>query len=121
MKLLHNILKGMSLTTARFVFQSYYCMPQGANRDMFDVTVHITDASGSPLDGVKLSAKNPILTDWTPVCVSDSKGEAGLYIPFDPSDAFVDLRFETEGFAVKDTTITDMSSGRVVEVTLAKK
>lgn len=121
MKLLHNILKGMSLTTALFIFQSCYGMPQGAYRDMFDVTVHVTDAAGAPVDGVNLLAKNPMLTNWTPICISDSEGNADVLIPYDPSDAFVDLRFESDKFAVKDTTITDMTSGRVVEVKLAKK
>ena len=119
--MLHNILKGLSLTTALFVFQSCYGMPQGANRDMFDATVRVTNAAGAPLEGVKLSAKNPMLTGWATLGESNSEGLSDVYVPFDPADAYVDLRLETEGYAVKDTTITDMTSGRVIKVVLDKK
>ena len=111
MKWLHNLLKGMSLTTALFVFQSCYGMPQGARTDMYEATFKVVDTGGRAVEGVRISAKNAWTSDWVPQGESDAEGMAQVYVAFDPHDAFVDLRFEAEGFIVKDTTITDMAGG----------
>ena len=113
MKALHNLLKGMSLTTALFIFQSCYGMPQGLRNDLFEANLKLEDSRGNALDGVRVSVRNDWTSDWVEQARSDGSGNAGILIPYNPQNAFVDIRLEAEGFATKDTTITDMSGGDI--------
>lgn len=53
MKWIRNILKGISLTAAMFVFQACY----GMDRDYYDTTVTfhvVADDTGEPIEGVRI-------------------------------------------------------------------
>ena len=113
MKALHNILKGMSLTTALFVFQSCYGMPQGARNDLFEATLKLEDNRGNAIDGVRVSVRNDWTSGWVEQAMSDDAGNADILIPYDSGNAFVDIRLEAEGYSPKDTTITDMAGGEI--------
>ena len=118
MKILHNLLKGLSLTTVLFIFQSCYGMPQAHLGEMYDATFELVDTEGKAVEGVKVSAKNSWTSDWVEQGESDGNGSAEVLVPFDPADAHIDFKFEAEGFAVRDTTVTDMKGG-IVKVTLS--
>ena len=111
MKLLHNILRGSTLATALFVFQSCYGMPQNVNDTLFyEATVKVTDGSGKAIAGVKASARNADMTTFADQSVSDADGLLRISIAVPESARAVDIRFEAEGYAVKDTTIEDVTS-----------
>jgi len=111
MKLLHNILRGSTLATALFVFQSCYGMPQNVNDTLFyEATVKVTDGSGKAIAGVKASARNADMTTFAEQSVSDADGLLRISIAVPESARAVDIRFEAEGYAVKDTTIEDVTS-----------
>ena len=109
MKLLHNILRGSTLATALFIFQACYGMPQNhGNSGLYEATIKVTDSKGTPIPGVKLFARNADMVEFTAdPQVSDEEGMLHLEIVFPTSDPAIDLRFEAEGYAVKDTTIKD--------------
>ena len=111
MKLLHNILRGSTLATALFVFQSCYGMPQNVNDTLFyEATVKVTDGSGKAIAGVKASARNADMTTFADQSVSDADGLLRISIAVPESARAVDIRFEAEGYAVNDTTIEDVTS-----------
>ena len=111
MKLLHNILRGSTLATALFVFQSCYGMPQSEREMMmYDATIKVTDAKGKALEGVKVSARNAFMADFLEESTSDAQGLLRLEISIPVNEPSVDIRFEAEGYALKDTTIEDVTS-----------
>lgn len=112
MKLLHNILRGSTLATALFVFQSCYGMPMSEREMMmYDATIKVTDAQGKALPGVKVSARNAHMADFSETAAtSDAQGLLQLQIAFPASEPYVDIRFEADGYALKDTTIEDVTS-----------
>ena len=123
MKWLHNLLKGLSLTTALFIFQACYGTPEGINHICMSFKVMAAD-TGDPMEGVKISARvngynGP---SWSNGYLTGPDGEAYVYFQrmddevlppafhFEPAD---------DAYCVKDTIITDLSS-RLIEIKLAK-
>ena len=109
MKLLHNILRGSTLATALFIFQSCYGMPQSLNESvMYEATIKVTDNTGKALEGVRLSGKNIDMADFCQQVATGADGMLTLSVAVPLSNPVLDLRFEADGFAVKDTTIKDV-------------
>ena len=109
MKLLHNILRGSTLATALFIFQSCYGMPQSLNESvMYEATIKVTDNTGKALEGVRLSVKNIDMADFYQQAATGADGMLTLSVAVPLSNPVLDLRFEADGFAAKDTTIKDV-------------
>ena len=109
MKLLNNILRGSTLATALFIFQSCYGMPQSLNESvMYEATIKVTDNTGKALEGVRLSVKNIDMADFYQQSATGADGMLTLSVAVPLSNPVLDLRFEADGFAVKDTTIKDV-------------
>lgn len=117
MKLLRNLLKGASLTTALFIFQACYGT-QSWLADQPDVTFKVVSADGStPLNGIAIKTKGD--TDWNIVGHTYEDGSAQIFATRENNEP-VDFRFESEdgAYIVKDTTVTDFS--QVIEIKLEK-
>ena len=113
MKLLHNILRGSTLATALFIFQACYGMPQDRSEQfIYEARIKVTDAKGQALEGVKCSVKNYYMSEFTEQDVTGADGmlNISVAVPGQVAIRYVDLRFEAEGFNVKDTTINDVTS-----------
>lgn len=109
MKLIHNILRGSTLATALFIFQSCYGMPQSLNESvMYEATIKVTDNTGKALQGVRLSVKNIDMADFYQQAATGADGMLTLSVAVPLSNPVLDLRFEADGYTVKDTTIKDV-------------
>ncbi|MBR6868883.1 MAG: hypothetical protein IKM93_03610 [Bacteroidales bacterium] len=123
MKWLHNLLKGLSLTTALFIFQACYGTPEGLEHISMSFKVMAAD-TGEPMEGVKVSArvKGYNGPDWTPGTLTGPDGEANVYYyRWDDEVLPPAFRFEPadDTYRVKDTVITDISP-RLIEIKLVK-
>jgi hypothetical protein len=121
MKWLHNLLKGLSLTTALFIFQACYGTPEWLHNSVLPFKV-VDARTGDPLQGVGISSRVQAAEnlDWIPGGVTDENGEALVY--FGTMDgAKPQFRIEASGtdYLVKDTVLVDLSY-RTVEIMLSK-
>ncbi|MBO7069778.1 MAG: hypothetical protein J6S62_03330 [Bacteroidales bacterium] len=125
MKWLHNLLKGASLTTALFIFQACYGMPQNAMLDEYGEApmtflVH-SKATGAPVEGVLVqgsSNENGGMA-YRNLGVTDSNGVCKVNIPYYRNVRGPWLRFEdpSGNYAVKDTVLYDLRE-RDIEIDL---
>ena len=123
MKWLHNLLKGLSLTTALFIFQACYGTPEGL--DFYSMSFKVVAAdTGDPMEGVKVSARvrgynGPTLSGGF---LTGPDGEATVHFSrFDDEVLPPAFHFEPadDTYCVKDTVITDISP-RLIEIALVK-
>ena len=115
MKLLHKILKGISLTGVLFVFQACYGEPydpllrEGGQAPMSFTLVCGQD--GKPIKGVKIYA-SPWKTDDGKQIIgtTGADGKCSVSIPYLRNVEGPFVRFEDTGgvYAVKDTTLADL-------------
>lgn len=113
MKILHNFLKGISLTGALFVFQACYGIAEpplyeegGTARMSFTLVSH---KDGKPLEGINVMG-SPFNYPSTVLGVTDANGHCTVEIPYRRNIDGPYLRFEDNGgnFIAKDTTLTDL-------------
>ena len=116
MKWLHNLLKGVSLTGALFVFQACYGMPQPAIMEehgeapmSFSLVSHDT---GEPLEGIKVMAKDR----GGELGTTDADGRCRVEIPYYRNEAGPFLTFkDPQGiYAAKDTSLADLRDREIV-------
>lgn len=111
-----NLLKCTSLSTALFIFQACYGMPQGYADLQLDLEIVDGDTL-EPISNAGIAMKEDSAAEWTNAGNTDENG-AALLFPRDCNS--VDLRFEAEGFQPKDTTIEDLSY-RLITIKLYRK
>lgn len=121
MKGLRTILKGLSLTTALFVFQACYGTPYGYNE--YGVSFKVISAeTDKPLEGVDIQTRPAEFpdSDWRFCAITDQTGYAEGYIGLADFEN-PEFLFTLEGseYAVKDTIITDFK-GRLIVIKLEK-
>jgi len=121
MKWLHNLLKGLSLTTALFIFQACYGTPEWLHDSEMSFKV-LAAESGDPLEGVSISSRVEAAEylDWIPCGMTDAQGEAHVW--FGTMDGTPpQFRFEKAGtdYQAKDTVLTDLQH-RTVTISLVK-
>ena len=120
MKILHNLLKGISLTGALFVFQACYGineppMYEESGMAPMNFTV-VSHADGTPLEGIKVKGdalnKNP----QNVLGVTDANGRCKVSIPYRRNLDGPFLRFEGEdgAYFAKDTSLTDLRERYIV-------
>lgn len=122
MKFLHNLLKGVSLTGALFVFQACYGIPQsplyedgGLAPMSFSL---VSKTTGEPLQGIEVKGgtyPGNVKND-EPLGVTGADGRCRVEIPYARNLEGPYLRFEDpEGrFAPKDTSLADLRDRDIV-------
>ena len=123
MKWLHNLLKGLSLTTALFIFQACYGTPAGMDSIYLSFKVVAAD-TGEPMEGVTVRARvrgynGP---DWTHGFMTGPNGETAVQFwknEDDPTDPAFRFEPADDTYLVKDTIISDLKP-RLIEIQLAK-
>ena len=115
MKWLHNLLKGASLTTALFVFQACYGMPQDLKRDMVDeapMSFTIVSAlDGSPIQGIRISGRSSSSDHASSYLgTSNENGSCRVYLPYrqDVDGPIVAFDDPQGRYQVKDTSLVDL-------------
>lgn len=114
MKWLHNLLKGVSLTGALFVFQACYGTPMSPLWDE-DGTAPmsfslVSRSTGEPVGGIEIWGNDGRGENDRVLGVSDADGHCRVELHYwrnipGPVLHFVDPE---EQFAVKDTTLSDL-------------
>ena len=122
MKILHNLLKGASLTGALFVFQACYGMPQddrylegGLAPMSFSL---VSRTTGEPLEGihVKGGSMKRDMDGEDALGITGADGRCRVDIPYLRHMEGPYLRFEDPSgkFAAKDTTLADLRDRDIV-------
>lgn len=111
MKIIRNLLKGISLTAAMFVFQACY----GTDRDWYgenNMTFHVVSAEdGSPMPHVKIRSQLQVgdtNQEWYLLGYTNDEGIASVWVDYNYGDNFQTLfRFVADDpdYAVKDTLL----------------
>ena len=111
MKIIRNLLKGISLTAAMFVFQACY----GTDRDWYgenNITFHVVSAEdGSPMPHVKIRSQLQVgdtNQEWYLLGYTNDEGIASVWVDYNYGDNFQTLfRFVADDpdYAVKDTLL----------------
>lgn len=121
MKWLHNLLKGLSLTTALFIFQACYGTPEWLHDNVLTFKVVAAD-TGDPVEGALISSRVQAAEnlDWIPGGVTDVAGMTGVrFGTADGQDPQFRIEDPAQVYRVKDTVLTDLSH-RVVEIRLER-
>ena len=109
MKWLHNLLKGLSLTTALFIFQACYGTPDWLNEGN-RLPFKVVDAeTGDPLEGARISPRvQPADNlDWIPCGVTGPDGWALVeFGTMDGADPQFRIWAPGTEYQVKDTVLT---------------
>ena len=121
MKWLHNILRGVSLTSALFVFQACYGMPEpplyeeGGEAPMtFSI---VSRSTGDPVEGVQISGSAVNRTEGMRLLgVTDAEGKCQVRIPYKRNleGPFIVFEDPSGSFAAKDTTLADLRERDIV-------
>ena len=122
MKILHNLLKGASLTGALFVFQACYGIQQddlyregGLAPMSFSL---VSRTTGEPLEGIRVKGGSwkSDRDEEEALGVTGADGRCRVEIPYLRHVEGPYLRFEdpTGQFAAKDTTLADLRDRDIV-------
>ena len=123
MKILRKLLKGISLTAARFVFQACY----GSEEWYSDTNMnfHVVSAEdGSPMSHVKIRSQLQVgdtAQDWYLLGYTNDEGNASVWVsPNYSGNSQTLFRFVADdpAYAVKDTIINGYRN--TVEIVLSK-
>ena len=94
MKIIRNLLKGISLTAAMFVFQACY----GTERDWYgenNMTFHVVSAEdGSPMPHVKIRSQLQVgdtNQEWYLLGYTNDEGIASVWVDYNYGDNFQTL------------------------------
>lgn len=116
---IRNIVGGLSLTSAMFVFQACYGTPQDFGSDLFIEGQVKSKTSGLPIKGVKVSVADNMQYE-----ITDGDGKFSFYTEM--IDALT-LKFQAvdsihNGLYVdKDTVLTEISEKLYMDITLEEK
>ena len=120
MKWLHNLLKGASLTTALFIFQACYGIPQpalyvedGTAPMSFSL---VSRKTGEPLQGIQIKGCAVQGYGYTDLGVTGEDGRCSVDIPYNRNQEGPFLHFEDpQGrVAAKDTTLADLRKREIL-------
>jgi hypothetical protein len=127
-KILHNLLKGASLTTALFIFQACYGVPmpplyEDGGEAPMDFSL-VSNETGEPLEGVLIKGKGDSRWgEYIELGCTDADGRCHVEIPYARNLEGPFLRFEDpEGkLAPKDTSLADLREREIVIRMLPKE
>ncbi len=113
MKCLHQLLKGISLTGALFVFQACYGVPQ--KRDWMEEEAPmsfslVSHETGAPLEGIRIYGRPSTTRPASELGVTDASGQCRVDIPYimDAEGPYLSFEDPEGRFASKDTLIADL-------------
>ena len=117
MKWLHNLLKGMSLTGALFVFQACYGIPQGPLDERGVAPMNfklVSHETGLPVEGVQI-----LVNDFGTLNLlgrTNAEGRCHVEIPYVRNEKGPFLTFEDpQGFyQPKDTSLADLRERDII-------
>ena len=118
-KLLHNLMKGASLTTALFVFQACYGVPQPAlYREEGEAPMRfslVSAETGDPLAGILVQG-TAYPGGYEDLGVTGADGTCRVNIPYIRNQEGPYLHFEDPAgeWAPKDTTLADLREREIV-------
>lgn len=116
---LRILVGGLSFTTALFVFQACYGMPQDMQDDIFVHGKIVSSTSSLPLNGIKVESaleENNV--------ISDSQGEFAFYTPWTDSLKLTikDTDPESDGsYISKDTVLLNPAREVFLNINLEEK
>ena len=119
-KLLHNLLKGASLTTALFIFQACYGVPQPALYEDYGEAAMsfsiMSKSTGKPMEGIVISGSERSNRHYHELGVTGPDGRCSLKIPYARNFEGPFLRFEDPSgvMAPKDTSLADLREREIV-------
>ena len=120
MKWLHNLLKGASLTTALFIFQACYGVPQPAlyrEEGLAPMSFSLVSRdTGEPLKGILIKGSGISPDYYSDLGVTGEDGRCSVNIPYNRNMEGPFLRFEDpEGrMAAKDTALADLREREIL-------
>ena len=120
MKILHNLLKGVSLTGALFVFQACYGMPgppvyeePGEAPMAFSL---VSQETGAPIEGVRILGSMAGQGEVSQLGVTGADGKCQVTIPYVRNQEGPVLSFEDSNglYFGRDTSLTDLREREIV-------
>ncbi|MFW5806012.1 MAG: carboxypeptidase-like regulatory domain-containing protein [Bacteroidales bacterium] len=116
---IRTILGGLSLTSMMFVFQACYGTPQDFGHDLLIEGQVIAEASGAPVEGIKVSVANNAQYQMT-----DEEGQFSFYT--ERIDGltlqFQDVDSTQNGlFVDKDTVLTELRENMYLDIALEQE
>jgi hypothetical protein len=118
-KWFRNFIRGLSLTSALFVFQACYGTLQDYALDLFIEGQVKSKTSGLPIEGIKVS-----VTSTSQFELTDEEGKFALYVhTLDGLTVrFQDIDAELNGlFANKDTTLTEVTDRVYLDILMEER
>ena len=116
---LRNIVRGLSFTSALFIFQCCYGTPQDFNSDIMVQGKVKSKNSGIPIEGVKVSVANQEQYEYT-----DEEGFFAFYTEF--SNTFT-VKFEDTdaaqngSYSDRDTVLVDIWEHVYLDIEMEEK
>lgn len=118
-KHLRTLIGGLSFTTALFVFQACYGMPQDWQEDVYIEGKVVSLTSGQPVKGIKVES---VLSEH--FGISDNLGEFGFYTPWADSLrlSIEDTDPDSDGdYLSKDTVLVDPNHQLYLNIAIEEK
>ncbi len=118
-KQLRTLIGGLSFTTALFVFQACYGMPQDMQDDVLIRGKVVSLTSSQPVKGIKVESDL-----YEHFGISDSLGEFGFYTPWAHSLKLTieDTDPDSDGdYLSKDTVLVDPVSSEYLHIAIEEK
>lgn len=114
-----GIIGGLSFSSALFIFQACYGMPQDFEHDLLVSGQVSSKTSGLPIKGVKVSVEDSILYG-----ITDEAGSFSFYTKWMDSliIQFADIDSTKNGFfADKDTLVSNIKESVTLDVEMEEK
>lgn len=113
-----RIFRGLSLTTAAFIFQACYGAPQDRNPDYFLEGVVKSKTTNQPIQGIKV-----IINSGQQFCMTDSVGYFSAYVEMQNSImlGFRDVDSTGNGYYADKDTSAVVSGGEFFSVLLENR
>ena len=117
---MHNLLKGASLTTALFIFQACYGVPQPALYEDYGEAAMsfslMSKSTGEPLEGIVISGSERSGGHYQELGVTGPDGCCSVNIPYirNAQGPFLEFEDPAGNYMPKDTSLADLRERKIV-------
>ena len=117
---MHNLLKGASLTTALFIFQACYGVPQPALYEDYGEAAMsfslMSKSTGEPLEGIVISGSVRSGKYYQELGVTGPDGRCSVNIPYirNAQGPFLEFEDPAGNYMPKDTSLADLREREIV-------
>jgi hypothetical protein len=117
---MHNLLKGASLTTALFIFQACYGVPQPALYEDYGEAAMsfslMSKSTGKPLEGIVISGSVRSGKYYQELGVTGPDGRCSVNIPYirNAQGPFLEFEDPAGNYMPKDTSLADLREREIV-------